>query len=325
MRYLLALATLASLPFLLGQQQKRPRPPRPGLGDPSRQRPITSIQPEHSFTIEGIPDWVAVGPDALWFTHHPSNTLNRLDPKTNTIIARIPVGKRPCSGMVYGFDSMWLPHCEEKALYRVSTKDNRVVATIPVSPAASEGGLTSSKEAVWMLTDSKGILSRIDPKTSRVEAEILTPPGCYDAAFGFGSVWVTCTEANLLLRVNPSNNKIEWRIPVANGPRFLAAGEGAVWTLNEVDGSVTRVDPKINRAVATIACGVPRAGDIATGEGSVWVSSFEFPLTRIDPATNAVVTQWSGKGGDAVRVAFGSVWMSYLREGFLWRMNPKTF
>jgi len=37
------------------------------------------------------------------------------------------------------------------------------------------------------------------------------------------------------------------------------------------------------------------------------VTSFDFPLTRIDPASNTVVQQFFGPGGDAVRVGLGFV------------------
>jgi hypothetical protein len=76
--------------------------------------------------------------------------------------------------------------------------------------------------------------------------------------------------------------------------------------------------------VATIDVGVPGSGgDIAVGEGSVWVTSFEFPISRIDPSTNQVVQQFYGKGGDAIRVGLGSVWLSNLEAGNVWRLDPK--
>ena len=78
------------------------------------------------------------------------------------------------------------------------------------------------------------------------------------------------------------------------------------------------------RGADAFACGVgQRDGDIAVGEGSVWVTSFEFPLSRIDPSTNAVVQQFYGKGGDAVRVGLGSVWLSNLEAHNVWRLDPR--
>jgi len=84
------------------------------------------------------------------------------------------------------------------------------------------------------------------------------------------------------------------------------------------------VDPKTNKVVATIDVGVPgTGGEISFGEGSLWVTAFEFPLSRIDPATDKVVQQFAGKGGDAVRAGLGSVWLSNLEAGNVWRIDPK--
>jgi virginiamycin B lyase len=50
---------------------------------------------------------------------------------------------------------------------------------------------------------------------------------------------------------------------------------------------------------------------------------FQAPITQIDPATNAVVKQWFGAGGDSIRAGHGSVFLSNLREGNLWRIDPR--
>jgi len=94
--------------------------------------------------------------------------------------------------------------------------------------------------------------------------------------------------------------------------------------LNQGDGSVSRIDPARNRVTATIAVGVPgEGGDIDTGEGSVWVTAMGKPLSRIDPATNRVVSQFVGKGGDALRVGLGSLWLSNHEFHDVWRIDPK--
>jgi YVTN family beta-propeller protein len=188
----------------------------------------------------------------------------------------------------------------------------------------SEGGLAVSPDSVWMMTDKNGTLARIDPSTNKVVAEIYVARGSYTVAVGEGAVWVTSTLGNLVSRVDPNTNLVTDTIPVGKAPRFLAVGEGAVWTLNQTDGTVSRIDPKTNKVVATIEVGVPgEGGDIAAGEGSVWVTSFGFPISRIDPASNKVVQQFVGKGGDALRVGLGSVWLSNFEAGTVWRIDPK--
>jgi YVTN family beta-propeller protein len=175
-----------------------------------------------------------------------------------------------------------------------------------------------------MLTDAKGTLARFDPATNAVVAEIYVAAGSYGLAFGEGAVWVTSTEHDTVARIDPNTNLVVETIAVGKRPRFIAVGAGSVWTLNQGDGGVSRIDPKTNKVVATIDVGVPGpGGDIAVGEGSVWVTSFEFPLSRIDPASNTVVQQFFGKGGDAVRVGLGSVWLSNIEAGNVWRIDPR--
>ena len=313
------IALIACALVLYGQEKVA----KPGVKAPGVQIPITTLKPEAVFEVPGSPDWIAVG-DAVLISNKPKNSVARIDPKTNKVAETIMVGKAPCSGLAIGFDSLWVPNCGDQTVSRIDLKTNKVTATFPIGIADSEGGLAVSPDSVWMLTDKNGTLARIDPASNKVVAEIYVAPGSYMAAFGENAVWITSTKGNLVSRVDPNTNLVTETIPVGKAPRFLAVGEGAVWTLNQGDGTVSRIDPKTNKVVATIEAGVPgEGGDIATGEGSVWVTSFGFPISRVDPATNKVVQQFVGKGGDALRVGLGSVWLSNYEAGTVWRIDPK--
>jgi YVTN family beta-propeller protein len=205
----------------------------------------------------------------------------------------------------------------------VDEKTEKVVATIPVGPANSEGGITTSKDAVWMATGEAGDkVVRIDPKKNKVVAEIAVAPGSHTVDYGDGAVWVTQSGGNLLTRIDAKTNKVTDTIEVGPKPRFLTYGEGFVWTLNQGDGTVSKVDPKTRKVVATIQCGVPGGGgEISAGGGAVWLTVFQIPITRIDAKTNKVTHQYAGAGGDAILYAHGSVWLSNLREQNLWRLD----
>jgi len=165
---------------------------------------------------------------------------------------------------------------------------------------------------------------RIDPSNNTVVAVLRIAPGSCTVAFGEKAVFATSSKENLLTRIDPQTNLVVETIPVGQAPRFLAVGLGAVWTLNQGDGSISRVDLATNKVVATIQAGIPGGGgEIAVGEGSVWATSFQYPITRIDPATNQVVQQFFGPGGDSIRVGLGSVWLSNLRAGNVWRIDPR--
>jgi len=317
---------LIVIPILLSSMAQTPkpaRPPRPGVKAPNVRVPMTALKPEAVFDVPGAPDWIAID-ESVWISNFPKNTVARLDPKTNKVLAMIPVGNKPCSGLATGFGSLWVPLCGDQALARVDLKEGKVTATIPIGIAHSEGGLAQGAGSIWLLTDKKGILSRIDPATNKVVAEIQVPAGSFTAAFGEGAVWVTGTESNSLIRINPDTNLVVETIPVGKAPRFLTIGGGFIWTLNQTNGDVSKVDPKTNKVVETIEVGVPGpGGEISFGEGSVWVTSFEFPISRIDPAVGKVVQQFAGEGGDAIRAGLGSVWLSNIRAGTVWRLDPK--
>lgn len=295
-----------------------------GVKDPAVKRSVTNIKPEAVFLVDGAPDWVAILPDSVWIGNKPKNSIIRLDPKTNKVAAVVPAGKEPCSGLAAAFGSIWVPGCGDKTLLRVDVATNKVIATIPLGPADTEGAIAVSDDSVWYLTNTRGILIRIDPATNRAVAEVAVPPGSVAAVFGEKAVWVTSPETNTLSRIDPQTNLVTSTISVGKTPRFLTVGEGSVWTLNQGDGTVSRVDCKTMHVVATIDVGVPGpGGDIASGDGSVWVTMHDVPLTRIDPETNKVVRQWLGPGGDSLRMGLGSIWLTNLKQQTVWRINPK--
>ncbi len=313
-------------PALLWSQPSTPAPTASqakGVTTPGVQIPISKLKFENVFEIPGSPDWMAIG-DALWISNSPKNTVTRIDPKSNKIVDTITTGKNPCSGLAIGFGSLWVPNCGEHNVVRLDLGTGKITATLPIPVADDEGAIATGAGSVWVLTDKKGTLARIDPDTNKIVAEIYVPVGSFCVLFAEDAVWITSTERNVLTRVDPQTNLVVESIAVGKAPRFLAVGEGSIWILNQTEGTVSRVDAKSNKVTATIEVGVPGpGGDIAVGEGSVWVTAIGFPISRIDPASNKVVQQFTGVGGDAIRVGMGSVWVTDLKNGKLMRVDPK--
>jgi DNA-binding beta-propeller fold protein YncE len=298
------------------------RPPRvaaTGVNRPGISRPLADLHPGAVFPVAGSPDWSVVTNDAVWVASARLNHVVQLLPATNTVGLTADV-KRPCSGLADGFGSIWVPSCSDHVLVRLDPATAKPVATIPVVPANSEGGITIGEGSVWIVA-KPSTLVRIDPATNKVTASIELPSGSENPFFADGFVWVSSFEHDSLLKVDPKANRIVATIPVGPKPRFLTAGAGSIWTLNQGDGTITRVDEKTGKMVASIPCGLQgEGGEIAFGAGYVWAALFDFPLTQVDPKTNAVVKQWAGKGGDGVRFGHGSVWLSNLMQQNVWRI-----
>ena len=322
--------TSTALSALLGialLAQPSARPPRPGVMTPGVKIPIERLKPEAVYQVGGHPDWLAID-EAAWVSNEPNDNVSRLDPKTsNATTIALGAGKHPCSGLAIGFGSLWVPNCGDQTMSRLDLKTNAITATVPMTIGDSEGGIATGAGSVWLMIDKNGTLARIDPATNKIVAEITVPSGSFGIAFGpadHEAVWITSSEHHSVTRVDPHTNLVVETIAVGKSPRFIAAGAGGVWTINQTDGTVSRIDPRTNKVAATIEVGIPGGGgEIAVGEGSVWVTSFEYPLSRIDPATNTVVQQFYGPGGDSVRVGLGYVWLSNLRQGNVWRLDPR--
>ncbi len=320
MRIPLALCFAIAL-ALQGADKKPATGPKGGIKTPGVQIPITSLKPDVSLDV--APAWIGAA-DLLLLPNAAKGTLDRLNPKDNTIGESVPGVSKPCGGAVSAFGSIWVPSCGDQTLLRVDPKKWEVTAKIAAGVGNAPRLVAASADSVWLFSDSRTTLSRIDPEQNQVVAEIRLPAGCTTLAFGESALWASCPNEDRVLRINPQTNLVEKRIEVAPRPHAVAVGEGSIWVLCEKNGKIDRIDPKTNKVSKSIELGVPGAtGGIAVGLGSVWVTLDGFPLTRIDPGGEKVVQQFWGVGGGAIQVAANALWLSNLHEGTLWRLDPK--
>jgi virginiamycin B lyase len=281
------------------------------------QAPFASLRPAVMLHLGKTADWVLPTGDAVWVGSTGPFAVHRIDPKTNRETASVSLPGEPCAGLAAGFGSVWIPLCgKPNALARVDMKTDRLAAVFPVGPAAREGGIAAGGDSVWMVTDAKGVLSRIDPATGRVRQTIAIPPGSFNPIAGDGVVWVSGHDAGVVTAVDAASGEVLATISVGEGPRFLAAGGGAVWVLLQGTGEIVRIDPRTYKVAARIAAGLKGSGgDIKFGAGHVWATLTGVPLTRIDARTNRIERQWTGRGGDSLDFAFGSVWLTDYKAG----------
>jgi virginiamycin B lyase len=326
---LLSAAAIAAPPATAKTKNDKNVPPAPvaskaGIKTPGIQIPFDSLKAEAEIPVE-TPGWMTIA-DSVFVPSPSKDVLVRIDPKTNKALAPIADLKKPCSAAVSAFGSLWIPNCGSQTLIRLDTKANKVTATLSIGAGDAPMELAATADSLWMFTDNKTTLSRIDPLQNQVVGELRLPAGCNTVAFGESSLWVTCPSEKRILRINPVTNLVEQRIEVSAGARSLAFGAGSVWVLCDKDGKVDRIDPKTNKVVKTIELSVPNAGgNLAFGEGFLWVTQTGFPLTRIDPQSEKekVVQQFWGEGGGVVSVTTGAIWLANVSKGTVWRIDPK--
>ena len=287
---------------------------------PTIRLPLSKLKPDATIDIAGD-RLMTAGGDAIWVSSREAGTVTKIDIKTNKPADPIVAGKEPCGGLATGFGSLLVPVCGTPGLARVDLKSNEVKL---VSKGLTTGmiGPVVAVSSIWLVTNNGARLIRLDPESNAVVADVRLGAKALALASGQGALWIA-TDNNELLKISPHTIVTQEIIKVGRSPRSIAFAEGAAWTLNTADGTVSRVDAKTNKVANTIKLGAPlTGGQIATGEGSIWVSAPGLPLVRIDPRTNHVVQQFSGEGGGTILVAQGAIWITATPKT-IWRLDPK--
>jgi virginiamycin B lyase len=227
-----------------------------------------------------------------------------------------------------GAGAVWTATCAVPGVAKIDTKLNRVArhVALPVSTDYfGEGSIGVGAGAVWLVTDGPDCttcrVSRVDPGTMQVTAEIPVRIGAAGVRVGAGSVWVSNPVADVVQRIDPDANRVVRTIKTGRGPRFFDVGRGAVWTLDQVDGTVTRIDAGTGRTVRIRARVPGEGGDLTVGGGSVWARGSDRLLTRIDAKRRKVVARYGPPSGSgAVIVGGGAVWISAHDVNAVWRL-----
>jgi YVTN family beta-propeller protein len=273
------------------------------------------------------------------------NSVGVIDPKTNRLVAEIPVGSSPTRLALTG-DSLWVANVEDETISRIDVAKRVVTRTIPIP--GSPSGVAADSSGAWVVYQAsrEGEAARavfIDARFNDVTRRVLLNrvfQGADAVAIGEGGVWFA--DQSFVTRVDPETGKILALVPVGLAATAVTVGAGAVWALGAP--GVVRIDPTTNEIASTIpighnvnAPGGPGPEELAVGAGSLWVANRLlgrngfFPsgkrgsVSRIDPQTNAVVeTTRVGHEPSGIAVADDAVWVVNRTDFTVSRIDPRT-
>ena len=287
------------------------------------QHSISELAPIAKLHLGKTADWVAFTDGAVWVGSTGPDGVAQIDPRTNTVSAVVTLPGSPCAGLAAGFGGLWVPLCAKpNALARVDLR-TRAVTLIPgVGPADREGGITTSRDSVWLVIDDRATLARIDPGTGRIRQRIGVPSGSLNPLYSNGLIWVTRSTGAEVSVISADSGALIGTVPSGPKPRFLTAGAGSVWTFNQGDGTLTRIDAQARRAAGMTPLQTPgHGGDIKFGHGIVWTTMIKVPLSATDGKTGKVLCQWTGPGGDSVGVSHDAIWLTDYDAGDVYRFD----
>ncbi len=254
------------------------------------------------------------------------DTLQRIDPATNELIATVPLDFG-VGGIALTDGAAWAIEAEERTyiLYRIdlatntATEATRIVGG-PYGPSRGIGGMTelgeiaASSESVWLATSDRAGGTLGGPQESNATLTEFDPQ----------AAGVTTATP---LPISPGYRGLEHPLPVG-GVAHQSPGPGrvgAIWITSPLEQAVIRVDLAFGqRAAHTILALDTPPVDVAVGEGAVWVTQIG-AILRLDPQ--------SGRVTETIPVSFlpsdiavgeGAVWVASPTDRAVLKIDPVT-
>jgi ABC-type transport system substrate-binding protein len=234
-----------------------------------------------------------------------ANAFNLIDARTHRVVATLP--GTGATDVAFLGPSAWLVIPQESRLVRIDLATRKVTKVVklpwmPTDRIAVGGGLVWAREARNLGVDVVGI----DGRSGRVVHRFPIGGSSIGVAYGAGSLWLV--GGGDVVRVDPLSGRTlhDYRASAD----LLVYAAGAVWA-SSTDGSVWKIDPVGNVIVAHAKLH-PVVGDLAVGNGSVWVSILGENKVYQLSEDDLSVLQATPAGLDPERIATGGgiVWVA---------------
>ena len=263
------------------------------------------------------------------------DSLQRIDPQTNTLLATIGVGAG-ADGVAAGDGAVFVASTDAQTVSRIDPKSNAIVQQVESAgePRSIALGETSDGPVLWVTTNHSFVnctLSQLDPKTlltNYTTNPTGKPIACGPVATRGQQTWFG-GQVNFLVLVDWATGDALRTIPVGNvsdpEAHGLAVGTHAVWLASPFTEEVIRFDRRGGKRAIPIGSG-SFPSDVAIGEGEVWVTdSVHDTVIEIDPARDRIVRRIPiGHDPIAIAVGAGAVWVANHQDGTLSRIDPRS-
>lgn len=305
---------------------------------------------EATIPIDAGPAGLATGFGSIWIAAHRSNTVFRIDPTTNKVVAaikiEIPDVESGIGSLTVGARYVWLPvGSETNQLWRIDPATNQVDLKVPFDSLETTAEVGT---ALWVDIDPKDgrakrhSVKKVDPDTLKVLRTVdvgpaeAVPTYMPELDYGLGSLWSIFAN-DKVARVDPSSGRVVATIrlpavPRGYGPIAFAAGYVFI---TESDNTVARIDPATNCVDGIVYLGGnlrPTAGNLYVGQlglvaapQGLYVVFDRGALALVDPVTLKVRTSVRLDEQDYIVRAtygFGSLWYSTFGNDSVLRLKP---
>lgn len=223
-----------------------------------------------------------VGGGAVWSCPPLGGAIDRIDPATNKVAARIETTVRADQGqLVSASGRMWV----------ITRKTNEIVGIAhsgsdigdPIALGASCLHLAAADPTVWAVCPSENQVVRVDTAKRAVTGRLtLTNPrqvvlhgdtAWVDVDGALAQIDATSLDVQALYEVDPGAGGSIW------------AGSDSVWVRSDAGPFLVEIDPQARKVVrALTARELPSGGRVLLADGHLWATAYnDATLVRIDP------------------------------------------
>lgn len=281
----------------------------------------------------------------MWVANPKDRVVLRIDPRENSIAAKIPIEGEP-HVVVSGEGAVWVLDRKYGLVFRIDTQTNLVVASIPL-PSGDAEALAVGGGAVWVgmtgridLTDQQpgeegdltppGMVVQIDPQSNEIVKQLPVQPVSRVAVEG-QALWVLSrTTIDTPLQVFDLNTEEGMAVPMRNGPEWLpaeamAVGPDSLWLFSAAYARIFRATPDgiILAAIPFKEKKPTGYTDLLLAGSGLWAATPWGSILHIDSVTNHLLGQidldipFSGLADSG-----GAVWAVSQQTGALYRIDP---
>ena len=257
------------------------------------------------------------------------NDVAVVQPETNKVVARVPVGSSPTL-IREGDGSVWVANQDDLTVTQIDLESKRAVRTIGVGFRPDD--LAAGDGAVWAFDKEDGVLVKL--ATGYISGRFEGPEfvGFDRIAADEEAVWLS--GGKRLIRVDAETGRVLKRTETPVQFNGLAIGANAVWAVSGPGSSVFRIDPltaairdRIHIVTHPYASS-PHPTAVAADDKFVWVlNGNTATVTKIDPALPGIVATLPlgvDRGWAKLTASQGAVWISNEDDGTLTRIDAAT-
>jgi YVTN family beta-propeller protein len=250
-----------------------------------------------------------------------------IDPRTNAVVAEIPVGIEP-GPVAAGRGTVWVGNLQDRSLTKIDARRRAAVGTFSLENRTPTG-LAVAGGGVWVAHGLRGELTRLDSQFGQPTGRVVVTTRPFAAptgavAVGARRVWAVFGDSTLARVEQTARPRLSGSTLTGSNPAAVVVGNGAVWVANSGDATVQRFDPRTfeEGPVAVVSVG-RRPIALAYGAGALWVANEgDDSVTRVDPGTGAATNIPVGDRPAAVAVGAGAVWVANSGDGTIARIDP---